>query len=192
MRYLEYEDLRRLLVECMEDAGLFVKVDEVLYLGELTRVCELFVQRSEDEEGTWAKIGFEWRAENQAAAQFIEEVAAQAPDLPYAPHIMLHAAFHLHFDDLNVDADVIREVTDRFLAQARHLFGDSGAMVAELRMHSSAARIDCLRYEIDIDAPVDETLEWWQTLGNMCASLLAHLDAIHAELYSRYGPYASN
>ena len=187
MRVLDYEGLRRLLIRSLEDAGLLVKVDEVLYVNELARVCEVFIQRPLDYAATRAKEAFEWRPENQATVNSVEDGGQTA-----APEgVILHAAFHLHFDDLEVDSDVIREVTDSILSHATRLFGDSGAMVAELRMVSTGARIECLRYEVDVEAPHGgASVEWWHTWGAMCASLLNHFDDIHAELYSRYGPTA--
>lgn len=186
MHAMDYNGLRKLLIGTMEDAGLLVKADEILYLNDLTRICELFIQRPLDYEATWAKVGFEWRAEHQAALGYAEE----APELVvHGIHqVVLHAAFHLHFDELEVDSGVIHEVTDAVLAHARRLFGESGAMVAELRMLSSSARIECLRYEVDVEVPGDGAVEWWHTWGALCASLLTHFDEIHAELSSRFGP----
>ena len=48
MRVLDYEGLRRLLIRSLEDAGLLVKVDEVLYVNELASVCELIIHRHLD------------------------------------------------------------------------------------------------------------------------------------------------
>lgn len=189
MHVMDYEGLRKLLIGAMEDAGLLVRADEVLYVNELARVCELFIQRPLDHESTWAKVGFEWRAENQATAQYVEDLVEHTGSpAPFDNRVMLHAAFHLHFDDINVDSDVIREVTDSVLVHARRLFGDDGAVVAELRMLSASARIECLRYEVDVEAPGDGPIEWWHTWGAMCASLLTQFDEIHAELYTRFGP----
>lgn len=189
MHVMDYEGLRKLLIRTMEDAGLVVKVDEVLYINELARVCELFIQRPLDYDATWAKVAFEWRAENQATVNSVEDGAQAA--FPGSERVILHAAFHLHFDDLEIDSEVIHEVTDAILSHATRLFGEAGAMVAELRMLSSTARIECLRYEVDVEAPhYGAGIEWWHTWGAMCANLLSHFDEIHAELYSRYGPSA--
>lgn len=186
MHVMDYEGLRKLLIRSLEDAGLLVKADEVLYMGELARVCEVFIQRPLDYEATWAKVAFEWRPENQATVNSVADGIHAVPE-----GVILHAAFHLHFDDLEVDSEVIREVTDAILSHATRLFGEAGAIVAELRMVSSTARIECLRYEVDVEAPHHGgNFEWWHTWGAMCASLLSHFDEIHAELYSRYGPSA--
>lgn len=192
MHVTDYEGLRKLLIGTMTDAGLLVKTDEVLYLNELTRICELFIQRPIDRESTWAKVGFEWRAENQAALTFAHEtdlIEAATHGLVDS-RIMLHAAFHLHFDGLEVGADVIHEVTEALLGHARRYFGNDGSIVAELRLQSTQASIECLRYEIDVEAPTAGSLEWWQTWGAVCAGMLTQFDAIHEELYTRYGPTA--
>lgn len=192
MHVLEYEGLRSLLIAAMEDAGLLVKADEVLYMNELARSCELFIQRALDVEGTWAKFGFEWRAENQATTSYAHEMA----DTPVAGmmssqidnRVLLHAAFHLHFDDLEVDTDVIREVAEVIQAHASVYFGSEGGVVAEVRLLPASARIECLRFEVGLESPGDASLEWWTEWGTICASILAQFDAIHAELYARFGP----
>lgn len=191
MQVTDYESLRSLLTRAMEEAGLLVKTDEVLYLNELTRACELFVQRPADRETTWAKVGFEWRAEDQAAvmqAQDAEEGEAEdGKYVPYEPQITIHAAFHLHFDGLDVDAAVIHEVTEAITGHAARFFGAEGSIVAELRLEATSARIDCLRYEIDIEPPADAGPDWWRMLGTVCAQMLLQFDTIHDELYTRFG-----
>lgn len=73
MHVMDYEGLRKLLIRSLEDAGLLVKADEVLYMGELARVCEVFIQRPLDYEATWAKVAFEWRPENQATVNSVAD-----------------------------------------------------------------------------------------------------------------------
>lgn len=194
MHRFDYDYLRNLLIEAMEDAGLFVKADEVLYLSELTRSFELFIQRSVNGEGTWAKVGFEWRADNQTAAFSAQETSHFAAGDLAAPsperYVTVHAAFHLHFDGLSIGPDVISEVSEAIQMHAQHIFDGHGSVVAEVRLLPTEARLECLRYEVMLDSPIDADLAWWQNWGDLCAAMLERFDEIHAELYSRFGPAA--
>lgn len=194
MDVMDYDGLRNLMVEAMEDAGLLVKADEVLYMTELVRTCELFVQRPLDVEGTWAKFGFEWRAENQATSAYALGLA----HMPYTDsplpeidnRVILHVAFHLHFDDLDVGTDVIREVAEVIQSYAHDHFGGEGGVITEVRLLPTSARVECLRFEATLESPSGAQANWWREWGQIYASMLSHFDEIHAELYARFGPSA--
>jgi len=193
MQLLDYAGFRDRLAQAFSSAGKFqVRLDEVVYLSDGSRGCEILVYPDGQKDGVWGKLGFEWVAENQAfyeeAEHAMHERNGEPPPLDReAAEVNMHAAFHLHFDEFDVTADVIRDVAETMKARAEEYFSDEGGVVAEVRLTSDAAKLECLRFEVNATGAAWADEPWWERWGAVFAGMLEHLERIHGDLQEEFG-----
>lgn len=192
MYILNYEDFRDHLVDAMMLAGLRARTDEVLYLTDMTRGCEIHVSTDDNAEEPWGKLAFEWTSENQALSQRaharFESGNRCLEDLDLVGNkVGMHAAFHLHFDGLRVGSDVIRDVTEIIRTHAEGEFGPDGDVVAEVRLTAEYAGVECLRFEVHAECPLVSTEPWWDEWGEVFATMLAKFEEIYGRLETEFG-----
>jgi len=188
---LDYGAFRDTLVDALTARGLQGSVDEAIFLGTNSRGCEVLIHHDDEPGEVWGKVSFEWVAANQALLEEMNEEGEQAydPDLPLDPdaEVMLSAAFHLHFGDLYIATETMREVAEEIKRHAEAFFGDEGGVVAEVSMTSADARLECLRFEVNTAVPFITEDPWWEQLAGVCRSMLDKLQEIHGRLRSEYG-----
>lgn len=191
MHVLDYGAFRDALVDALSARGLQSSVDEAIFLGTNSRGCEVLIHYDDEPGDVWGKVSFEWVAANQALYEEVNEEGEEAydPDLPLDPdaEVMMSAAFHLHFGDLSIATEAMREVAEEIKRHAEAFFGDEGGVIAEVSMTSADARLECLRFEVNTSAPFITEEPWWEQLANVCRSMLDKLQEIHGRLRSEYG-----
>lgn len=191
MHVLDYAAFRDALVDAVTAKGLHASVDEMVFLGTSSRGCEVLIHHFEEPGEVWGKVSFEWVAANQA---LFEELSDQGTD-PYDvlasmdpdAEVMMNAAFHLHFGNLSVATETMREVAEEIKRHAESYFGDEGGVVAEVSMTSADARLECLRFEVNTSAPLVSEEPWWEQMADVCLSMLDKLQEIHGRLKSEFG-----
>lgn len=188
---LDYGAFRDALVDALGARGLQTSVDEAVFLGTSSRGCEILIHHDDEPADVWGKVSFEWVAANQALLEEINEQGEDAydADLPLDPdaEVMMSAAFHLHFGDLSIATEAMREVAEEIKRHAEAFFGYDGGVVAEVSMTSADARLECLRFEVNTAAPFISDEPWWEQLAGVCRSMLDKLQEIHGRLRSEYG-----
>ncbi|MBO2520946.1 MAG: hypothetical protein LOD85_02115 [Clostridia bacterium] len=191
MHVLDYGELRDALVDALAAQGLQSSVDEMVFLGTSSRGCEILMHHGDEPGEVWGKVSFEWVAANQALLEELDDHDADAydPSLSLDPdaEVMLSAAFHLHFNEIAIAPEAMREVAEEIKRHAEAFFGDEGGVVAEVSMTSADARLECLRFEVNTSASFVSEEPWWDQLAGVCRSMLDKLQEIHGRLRSEYG-----
>lgn len=188
---LDYGAFRDSLVDAMTAKGLHGSVDEAVFLGTNSRGCEVLIHHFDEPGEVWGKVSFEWVAANQALLEEINERGEHDYDVHTSldpdAEVMMNAAFHLHFGNLSIATEAMREVAEEIKRHAEAFFGDEGGVVAEVSMTSADARLECLRFEVNTAAPFVTEDAWWEQLADVCLSMLDKLHEIHGRLKSEYG-----
>lgn len=193
MHVLDYNAFRDRLLDAIEVQGFECSVDEVVYLNNASRGCDIFVYPDGEGGEVWGKVSFEWLPSNQALLDEMQQQASEeeldesawASDPDAA--VMMHVAFHLHFDSLPIATEAVTEAAEEIKELGESFFGDDGGVVAEVSMTSADARLECLRYEADTSAPLASEEEWWDDLAEVCRAMLDKLEKILARLRLEYG-----
>lgn len=194
MYILSYEDLVRHVQDGMERKGLQVRKDEVVYLNDMARACELLIQLPEKdghEEGPWGKLIIEWVPENEVFVSQLEEHDLNDPFMQpnglfdeRGAQVMLHAAFHMHFESFSIGIDRVHQITEVLRTQAEEYFGGDGDVVAEVRLTASEAALACLRYEVNAGAMVYTPEPWWEEWVDIFVGMLNGLRQLYDQLAS--------
>lgn len=194
MYVLDYAALRDTLFEALAEKDLQGSIDEALYLNVSSRGCEIFVHPFAEPEEVWGKISFEWVADNQVLYEELTREDGDASDGLGDPRseVMMHVEFHLHFGDLSIATDAVRDVAKEIKGQAEAFFGDDGGVVAEVSMTSDFARLECLRFEVNTTAPLVSEESWWEQLADVCYAMLDKLQEIYLRLNAEYGTTREN
>lgn len=196
MYILSYEELLQHMQEGMVDRGMRVRKDEVLYLNDMARGCEFLIQLSEKaghEDGPWGKLMIEWVPENEVfTAQLDEHDPGEAFLQPNSlfdergAQVMLHAAFHLHFDSFPIGIGRIHQITEILRSHAEEYFGGDGDVVAEVRMTVAEAALACLRYEVNAGAMIITPEPWWKEWAEIFRGMLEGLRKIYEQLATEF------
>lgn len=191
MHVLDYGAFRDSIVDAVAAKGLRASVDEAVFLGTSSRGCEVLIHHFDEPGEVWGKVSFEWMAANQSLLEEITDQSADAYDVHASldpdAEVMMNAAFHLHFGNLSIATEAMREVAAEIKRHAENFFGDDGGVVAEVSMTSADARLECLRFEVNTSAPFVTDEPWWEQLAEVCLSMLDKLHEIHGRLKSEYG-----
>ncbi len=180
MHALNYEDLREALVDTIERAGLVARVEEIIYVRDGARECEIYVYPDEESQGIWGKLSFEWVAHSQALWEDIDhEMEHGNDDLsgfdPEETEIPLHASFHLDLSPFWVETDMVREIAQGTIERASAYFNDEGSVIAEVSWSALGARVDSIRYEANAVGYFLTEETWWENWGEVFATLLGEL-----------------
>lgn len=188
---LDYSAFRDAIFHAIREEDLYGAVDEAVFLNTSSRGCEVFFHPFEEPKEVWGKVSFEWVAENQALYDELRlaedlEFILDSPDDVDA-EVMMQASFHLHFGDLSISTEAVRDVAEEIKALAEAFFGDDGGVIAEVSMTSAEARLECLRFEVNTSAPFVTDEPWWDHLADVCRSMLDKLQDILSRLRSEFG-----
>ena len=191
MEVMDYHAFRDALIDALASYDLQTTVDEAVFLGSMSRGCEVFAFRSDEPKEVWGKLGFEWVPANQILLENLKDspegAIQEALETDPGVEVMIHASFHLHFGLLPVAPDVMRTVALDISSVGQTFFGDDGGVIAEVSMTSSDAHLECLRYEVNTSAPIIATEPWWDQLAEVYASMLDKLQEIFERLNYEYG-----
>lgn len=196
MYILSYDGLLQRIQEGMVSRRLRVRKDEVLYLSDMARGCELLIQLPEKtgpDDAPWGKLVIEWVPENEV---FTSRMQDNDPDDPFlqqnswfderGAQVMLHAAFHLHFDSFPIGIERIHQITEVLRTHAEEYFGGDGDVVAEVRMTVAEAALACLRYEVNAGAMVITPEPWWEEWVDIFVGMLEGLRKIYDQLAAEF------
>lgn len=193
MEALDYNAFRDRLADSLSEAGMRVTVEEAVYLGTLSRGCDIFIYPASEGPDVWGKVAFEWAPDNQALLEEIEHESEYGNnhideiDIS-SSQVMMHCEFHLHFGRLAVSTEVVSDVAGNIKKLAEEYFGDDGGIVAEVYLSSDEAKLDCLRYEVNTSAPMVTDEPWWENWGVMCRGMLVHVADVYIRLENMFGP----